>query len=208
MIMAYIDVSMPIHPQMMVYKNKPEKKPIFIQDNKLELGQSCETIITMNVHTGTHMDFPLHMMIGGKTSTDFDPNELIRRVKVLTILNTDKILAEHLMGYDLQAGDFILLKTDNSLSDTFSFSFTYLTKEAAEYAVNKKLAGIGIDALGIERDQPNHPTHSILMAANIFILEGLRLQAVEQGEYEMIALPLSMNGCDGLPMRVMLQEVK
>ena len=187
---------MPIHSDMTVYKNKVEKKPLFHVEDYLSLGKSYETTITMNLHTGTHLDFPLHMMTGGLMSTGFDPSTLIRDVRVIEIRHTDVIRAHHLHDLNIQKGDFILLKTDNSFIESFNFTFTFVDESAAVYLSTIGIAGIGIDALGIERDQVDHPTHSRLMNASIWIVEGLRLKDVTPGSYRMIALPLSLLGCE------------
>lgn len=201
----YLDISMPIHEAMTVYKNKPEKKPHFVVDDQHHLGKSYETTVTMNVHTGTHLDFPLHMVPQGLSSTDFNPSTLMRSVQVVECLHTRVISLQHVQALSLSKGDFILFKTDNSFIDHFDFQFTYIDASAAAYLANQELAGVGIDALGIERDQDGHPTHSILMQANILILEGLRLKEVRPGTYQMVALPLAMNGLDALPLRVLLE---
>ena len=43
------------------------------------------------------------------------------------------------------------------------------------------------------------------MDASIWIMEGLRLKEVSPGTYKMIALPLSIVGCEALPLRVLLE---
>jgi hypothetical protein len=61
-----------------------------------------------------------------------------------------------------------------------------------------------IDALGIERSQPNHDTHKILLGAEIVILEGLRLKEVEEGEYLLVAAPINVVGAEAAPVRAIL----
>jgi arylformamidase len=56
-----------------------------------------------------------------------------------------------------------LLKTANSAQQHFDFSFIFLDASGAEYLAKKNIAGVGIDALGIERDQEGHPTHRALL---------------------------------------------
>jgi arylformamidase len=201
----YLDISLPIHPGMMVYKNKADKQPRVEALNRLSEGGSYETVLHMNVHTGTHLDFPLHMQANGGTSTGFDPASLITKVKVVDCGDALVINEALLAKKDLQPGEFILLKTRNSLVDHFLMDFTYLDASGAAYCVKQQLKGVGIDALGIERDQPDHATHHLLMDANILILEGLRLKAIAEGTYRMIALPLSMPGLDALPVRALLE---
>jgi arylformamidase len=202
--MRYLDISLPIHPGMMVYKNKLEKQPALTVSNQLAQGGSYESTLTMNVHTGTHIDFPLHMQAGGQTSTAFDPSRLITPVKVIDCGQVQVINAALLKTFSLESGDFVLLKTRNSAQATFLDDFTYLDHSGAAYCVQLGLKGVGIDALGIERQQPDHATHHTLMHAGIIILEGLRLAEVKPGTYPMIALPLSIPNLDALPVRALL----
>lgn len=196
---------MPITPSMMVYKNKEEKKPLFSVVNTLSQSGSYETTLTMNLHTGTHLDFPLHMIEKGMNSTDFDVRLLNRQVKVIDLTHVlEAITAEDLLNKNIIKGDFILLKTRNSESDVFDFNFVYLSESAAHYLVKLGIVGVGIDALGIERNQKEHQTHNALMQASIYIVEGLRLQNTVAKTYQMLALPLSIPGMDALPLRAIL----
>jgi arylformamidase len=199
------DISLPIESSMMVYKQKPEKKPQFQVSNNLDRGGSYETTVSINLHTGTHIDFPLHMQTNGKTSTGFNPARLITEVRVIDCGDTVMIDDTFLAKQNIAVGSFILLKTKSSFSPTFLFDFPYLNERGAKYCSQLKLQGVGIDALGIERDQPDHQTHHELMNHNIIILEGLRLQAVPEGVYQMIALPISIQGMDALPVRAILR---
>jgi arylformamidase len=82
----------------------------------------------------------------------------------------------------------------------------YLGLGAANYLANKGVFAIGIDALGIERNDPMHQTHHILMSQNIWIIEGLRLKDVSQKTYHCIALPIYIVESDALPLRVILHD--
>ena len=68
----------------------------------------------------------------------------------------------------------------------------------------KEIKGVGIDALGIERNQT--PTHKLLLGAGIIIIEGLRLKDVPEGEYFLIALPLKIKDVEAAPTRAILVE--
>jgi arylformamidase len=199
------DISLPIESSMMVYKEKPEKIPQFQVQNNLDQGGSYETTLSLNLHTGTHMDFPLHMQKNGQTSTGFNPSRLITDVRVIDCGDVVVIDEKFLANQNIAKGSFILLKTKSSFFKTFLFDFPYLSERGAQYCVKQNLQGVGIDSLGIERDQPEHQTHHELMNNNVLILEGLRLQAVPAGIYQMIALPLSIQGMDALPVRAILR---
>lgn len=205
--MKIYDVSMTIKQDMQVYKNKEEKKPVFENASNFDTGSSYETILKMNLHTGTHMDFPLHMIPNGQTSDQLDISKLIRPVKVFDLTHVDDaIKAEDLMGLDIQKEDFILFKTKNSFEEKFNFQFIYIHESASIYLAEKQILGLGIDALGVERNQRGHPTHKHLMHANVIIIEGLRLKEVKDKTYMMYALPIKIEAVDALPLSVILVE--
>jgi arylformamidase len=205
--MRIYDVSMTIKHDMQVYKNKKEKKPVFENASNFKTGSSYETMLKMNLHTGTHMDFPLHMIPNGTTSDALDISKLITCVKVFDLTHIkDSIKAEDLTHLDIKKNDFILFKTRNSYEEDFNFQFIYIQESASIYLAEKEISGVGIDALGVERDQKGHPTHKHLMHANIIIIEGLRLKEIKEKSYMMYALPIKIEAVDALPLSVILVE--
>jgi arylformamidase len=51
------------------------------------------------------------------------------------------------------------------------------------------------------------PAHARFLARDVSILEGLRLDHVAPGEYELIALPLPLVGFDASPVRAVLRSL-
>ncbi len=202
------DISMKIHPDMPVYKNREEKKPVFETVKTFEHDGVFETNLTFNLHTGTHIDYPLHTIKGGYNSYNHSLEPFLGTAKVIDVTHVkDGITENELIHHDIQENDFIIFKTKNSFSEKFLFDFTYLEKTGARYLVEKKVRGVGIDALGIERDQPNHPTHDTLLSKDIIILEGVRLKEVPEGLYELIMLPLNIDDVEALPVRAILKTL-
>ncbi|MFP4286132.1 MAG: cyclase family protein [Candidatus Izemoplasmataceae bacterium] len=203
----FYDISMTIEPSMMVYKNKEAKKPIIKQVAAFEKEGVYESELNFNLHTGTHIDFPLHTIKDGDTSDALDLMNLIGEAKVIDLTHLDQVIdVNALKEYAINEDDFILFKTKNSLKETFDFDFVYLNHEAALYLKDKQVRGVGIDALGIERNQANHPTHNTLLGSGIIILEGIRLKAVKEGIYNLICLPLKIANVEALPVRAILSE--
>lgn len=201
------DVSMPIFKGMQVYKNKEDKQPIFEKIQSFFPHFTQESIITMNVHTGTHLDFPRHMLSDGLTSSGFDPKSLIRNVKVFDMTHKeDHIGLDDVKALQIQSGDFILFKTKNSYKEEFDFNFIYINEKASEYLSSQQISGVGVDGLGVERAQSDHPTHMNFMKNNIWIIEGLRLASVKEGNYFMVALGLNIQEVDAVPLRVLLYD--
>lgn len=201
------DISMMLHPGMPVYKNRDENRPVFTTARDHSGGAAYETRVTMNLHTGTHLDAPLHILENGSTIDKMDLDRLITRCRVLDLSHVeDRIREQDLAGEKIEANDFLILKTRNSLSEAFEFDFVYLDETGARYLRDKGIRGVGIDSMGIERGQPGHPTHRFLMEAGIIILEGLRLAEVSAGEYTLIALPLKLKGLEASPVRAVLVQ--
>lgn len=205
--MRIYDISMTIEETMMVYKNKQENRPILTIVKQLPHDSSTESVIQMNVHTGTHIDAAAHMKVNGKTIESIELDKLMMPCRVLDLTHVEGgITQEDLSKHQIEAGSFVLFKTKNSYEESFSPDFIYLTKGGAAYLAAKPIVGVGIDSLGIERSQPAHDTHTILMDRGIIIIEGLRLKDVPSGEYGLCALPLKIKGADGGPARVVLIE--
>lgn len=198
-----IDISLKIKKDMKVYKNKESKKPIITAVSETPV---YESEIKMNLHTGTHIDYPKHMIPDGKTSNDYDVNHYIGKCYVVdvTFLNR-RILKKDITSINLSTYDFILFKTKNSLAEAFNSEFVYLSEEAAEYLATADLKGVGIDGLGIEREQTGHPTHKVLLEKDILIYEGLDLKDVEEGIYEFIGLPVKIGDVEASPVRAILR---
>ncbi|MDQ0429484.1 arylformamidase [Planomicrobium stackebrandtii] len=202
--MKMYDVTGEIFEGMAVYKDKPEKQPKL---NQLTNGYVTETRLEMDVHTGTHIDAPLHMTVGGETFESISLDKLVGQCKVLDLTASENGISKaDLEGFEIEKEDFVLFKTKNSFDDHFNFDFIYLAEDGANYLAELGIRGVGTDALGIERSQEGHPTHKTLFAHDIIIIEGLRLKEVEQGEYFMVAAPLKLAGTDASPARVMLFE--
>jgi arylformamidase len=202
--MKIYDITAPVFEGMPVYKNKPEKQPKF---TKVTNAHVTESRIELDAHTGTHIDAPLHMINEGETFETISLEKLVGPAKVFDLTTVeDGITKADLENLDIQEGDFVLFKTRNSFEDEFNFEFIFLKEDGANYLAERKIRGIGIDALGVERSQPGHPTHKALFGADIIVIEGLRLKEVETGSYFMVAAPLKLIGTDASPARVLLFE--
>jgi arylformamidase len=199
------DISMTIHEGMQVYKNKEEKKPRIWARQDFTTAKAYESQLSMDVHAGTHLDAPLHMIPDGATIESIPLEHLVGTARVLDLTHVEEgVSRADLEPFGLQQGEWILLKTRNSLSEEFDPNFVYLKADGAQYAKELKLRGIGTDGLGIERAQPDYATHKTLFENNICIVEGLRLKDVPAGTYFMVIAPLKLTGIDAAPARAFL----
>jgi arylformamidase len=204
--MKIIDISWPINESMTEYKDAKSVK--FTPTRTMENNNVREWHISMSNHTGTHVDSPAHFLPTGQTIDKVSLEHLIGPARVIDLTSVvEKITAASLESLAICSGEIILLKTTNSFrehTDRFTYNFVYIDESAAHYLVAKKIKAIGIDYLGIERNQPNHETHTMFMQMNIPIIEGLRLGSVTAGNYFLCCLPLYAIGIDAAPARAVL----
>lgn len=192
--------------------------PVWPGDPKVEIARVATiekegynlTSFSMSAHTGTHIDAPLHYIADGASIDQVEITRLIGPAKVIEI--KDRVItAESLAPFDIEPGDRILLKTQNSLNEwqkqLFKKDYAYLDESAARFLAGKRIALTGIDYLSIGSFHSGEETHRILLLENILVVEGLLLQDIQAGDYEMICLPLKIKSADGAPARVLLRKI-
>jgi arylformamidase len=120
------------------------------------------------------------------------------------------ITREVLENLDIPAGTSrLLFKTRNShywanQVREFQTDFVGIDEGGSKYLVEKGIRLVGVDYLSVAPYKQSRPTHQILLGANMVIIEGLDLSAVQPGEYQLICLPLKIEGSDGAPARAVL----
>lgn len=207
---AWIDISVPLRSGMVHW---PDNPPVQIERMlSIDRGDSANVSrLSMGAHTGTHMDAPIHFVPGGAGIDHLPLAATIGPARVIEIRDPVAIHPEELTPYALQAGERVLFKTRNSSRDwahqAFIENFVYISAEAARYLAGQRVQTVGVDYLsvgGYAKDGPE--THRALLEGGIWIIEGLDLSAVAAGAYELICLPLKIEGCDGAPARALLRR--
>ena len=168
--------------------------------------------IDLGVHTGTHMDAPLHFVRGGATIDQIPLDATVGRARLIQINHQECVTLAELQAANIQPGERILLKTANSdgrwNTPEFKKDFVYISHEAAQYLASLPIRAIGVDYLsvgGFYKDGPE--THRALLGAGIWVIEGLNLAALSNGPYELICLPLKLMGAEGAPARAIARAV-
>ncbi|HYY92206.1 MAG TPA: cyclase family protein [Candidatus Dormibacteraeota bacterium] len=171
------------------------------------------TRLVMGSHTGTHLDAPKHFIQGGIGIDEIPPNKLAGEAYVADLSEKpigSGITAEDLRRFQghVRKDDFFAVFTGCSEhwgEDAIRQNYTYLTVEAAEYLVSKRVRAVGIDFLSVEKFKaPDPVAHKTLLASGIFIIESLSLalrQFVGQ-RILMICMPIRLKHGDGAPSRV------
>ena len=210
--MKIYDISLEISESMAVYKDNTEKKPLITATKVISKGDgSNESRISIDSHTGTHADAPFHMIDKGERVGQIGLKKFIGKCAVLDFSGINGSIGEEELKRKIsfvEKDSIILLKTKKKIEAKFDYEFCYLNKEGASFLASKKIKTVGIDSLGIEREQPLHDTHKILFNAGISIVEGLELSKIKEGRYFFAGLPLKVKDGDAAPMRAVLIEGK
>jgi arylformamidase len=202
------DISVPIRSGGLVYPGNPDIE-ITLQQAVAKGAGANVSAIRFGSHTGTHADAARHFFDDGQPVDEIPLERLIGPALLVSFADDVRAVgAAELKAKDLKGHKRILLRTRNSalLSQRdFVRDYTYLAPDGAEYLVDKGVELVGIDYLSIEQfHSGHHKTHRTLLAKSVVILEGLDLSVPPEGVYQLICLPLRIEGCDGAPARAVL----
>ena len=205
------DISVPIHNSMHVWPSDPGVE--LVANNHIARDRShtiMVTAINCGSHTGTHLDAPCHMIAGAGTLNDIPLEQLVGAARVVEIPGVRSIGVDDLEGLRWEGVERVIFKTDNSShwrDDSFYEDFVSLDPEGARFLVQRGIRLVGIDYLSIDRFRsPDHPTHFVLLAESVVILEGLNLHDVPAGDFQLAALPIKLDRADGAPVRAILMN--
>ncbi|MDI6601023.1 MAG: cyclase family protein [Thermoanaerobacteraceae bacterium] len=202
--MKYYDVSMGIWEGMPVYPDDPSFELKWLKT--LEESECSLSMFSMGSHCGTHVDSPKHFIRDGKSVDKISIENFCGKAKLISIEDTDIIMPEDLYDFEIERGDILIIKTDNSEyihNEILTDRFTCLTREAALFLKEKGIRAFGFDYITVDMDN-DFPVHKIFLSSNIPIIEGLDLYLVEPGEYIFVGLPLKLKGADASPIRAIL----
>lgn len=204
------DISVPIRTGGLIYPGNPE---IMIEPQQaISRGAGANVSrISFGSHTGTHVDAAKHFFDDGETIDQIAIDRFIGPALLIAVDDTlTSVGASDLEQHDLSGHTRILIRTRNSslLEDPeFHKDYTYLTPDGAEYLVARGIDLVGVDYLSIEQfHSGHHRTHRTLLERNVVIVEGLSLAGITPGAYQLVCLPLRLEGLDGAPARAILIE--
>ncbi|MDD1675833.1 MAG: cyclase family protein [Methanomicrobiales archaeon] len=197
--MKIIDITRPLSEAIPLYPG--DVPPVITPHNH---GTYLTTDIHLSSHHGTHIDAPLHFLPGGLTVDSIPLQSLIGPCLVL-----DRTQAETIMGPELiipYMGNHtrLLLRTVASGKESFGTEFPCIRLETARALAERGLTCIGIDSPSIEEYAGDGSVHKAFLSRNIPILEFLDLSRVNEGLYQLIALPMRLQGREGAPVRAIL----
>ncbi len=227
----YIDLSWPISNGMPVYPGDSAVQLIDMNVGKKDVVYE-QYVLNMSLHAGTHIDGPAHVRADSKKN-------MTTRVTYISDISLDRCAGNgcildvhdmHSIGYDpmyesmVHENDVVLLYTGYAAqygSAEYYAKHPVITKQLAQFFVDKKVRCVGIDAPSVEKVfdsdviAKNFDTisaakieilsdiHTLLLASNILILENLRNldKLIDVMQCEVFFFPLKI-AADSSPVRV------
>jgi arylformamidase len=202
--MELLDITVPIREGMVTYPGDPavklERVSAIAEGAVANLSR-----LDFGVHSGTHVDAPLHFIDGAPAAESLPLDVLIGPAAVVDATGVEDVLDRAaLVTLDLPVdATRLLFKTRNSQlweGSDFAEDFVQLTGDGAELLVERRVRLVGLDYLSV--GDPD--AHRALLGAGVVAVEGLDLREVDPGPYDLLCLPLKIVGSDGAPARTVL----
>jgi len=203
---------------MPIYPGDPS--PSFENYSTLQNDGVNLTKIIMGSHTGTHLDAPRHYIRDGLGIDQIPPDKLIGEAYVADL--SKKPIGSGITAKDLRReleekiaeDDIVVVFTGCSGlwgEESVNRDYTYLTGDAADYLVSKKVRAVGTDFLSVEKFKAPEPlVHKTLLGNGIFIIESLSsaLKQFVGRRILMICMPIKLQDGDGAPSRVVAVPIR
>lgn len=197
--MQIFDVSVPIQPGMITYPGDPQVHMERVVS--IEHGDVANlTRLDFGVHTGTHVDAPLHFIDQGAGADALPLEVFLGPCEVVDATGAGGEIGAETVPEGVER---VLFKTRNSelwACASFDESFVRIGLAAAERLVEQGVRLVGVDYLSVGEPE----THRTLLGAGIAAIEGLDLSGIEPGSYRLACLPLRIVDSDGSPARAVL----
>lgn len=196
--MEIIDVSVLIKTGMVTYPGDPGVE--LERVDSIAAGAPANlSKIDFGLHSGTHVDAPVHFVDTGPGVDELPLDALIGPCEVVEVpdLTRDSVVRAP------EGAERLLFKTPNSAlweRDEFAEEFVRLDGPAARLLVGRGVRLVGVDYLSVGDEDAHHA----LLGAGVVAVEGLDLRGVDPGTYELVCLPLRIAGADGAPARAVL----
>lgn len=203
------DLSPTLRPETPVYPGDAPFEVAWVWS--IEQGASANVSrFATTPHLGAHVDSPLHTEPRGEAIADLPLTPYLGLCRVVKTPPVPLIEPRHLDGIDLGNPARLLFKTESVRdSRTFPERFSALSPELAHRLAEQGVLLVGIDTPSVDPPESTKlEAHHALFRGGVAILEGIVLDGVPEGVYELIALPLRLAGLDASPVRAVLRTIE
>ena len=164
--------------------------------------------MTMSTHSGTHADAPLHYAEDGLDAAGMELDPYIGTCLVVDARGVKgEVDVADLPHID--SVDRVLFRTwDTFPHEAWRSDWLPIAAETIEWLALQGVKLIGTDAPSVDpQESKTMAAHKAVLKHDMRILEGLVLDDVPEGRYELIALPLKVGGGDAGLCRAILREL-
>lgn len=172
-------------------------------------GVANVSTLHMTPHVGAHVDAPMHLDGGAMDVSGLRLETFLGRCRVIDLSGNDTlepIEPEELEGQ--LTSERILIKTRSTVPETWTNSFRAVSPAAVRLMKDSGVFLIGLDMPSIDPVESELlPSHRIALLNGISIIENLDLRHIRPGQYELIALPLRLEGVEASPVRAVLRSL-
>ncbi|MBO1435719.1 cyclase family protein [Meiothermus sp. CFH 77666] len=199
-----IDITRRIYPGVPVWPGdtpyRYELTAQIAQGDSVNVGKIITT-----THLGTHLDAPWHYVDAGQKLESVPLSVLIGSCRVVDARGQEALSVDFLRSVELAERTLFFTGQPNHWG-TFPHTFMHVEPEAAMYLAAQGVRLYGTDCPSVDPlTSKDLPGHKAFAGAGVYILEGLALDGVAVGAYELIALPLRLEGADAAPVRAILR---
>jgi arylformamidase len=193
--------------------------PVFPGDTPFDLqwaariGPGCPvnvSTITLSPHTGAHADAPLHYGDEGAAIGAVALEPYLGRCRVIHAIGRGPlVLLRHLEHALQDLPPRVLVRTYERMpQDHFDEALPAYAPETVAALADLGVRLIGIDSASIDpASSKTLDSHQVIRRRGLRVLENLLLDAVPEGDYELIALPLKLTTACASPVRAILREL-
>lgn len=203
------DISCPIHRATAVY---PGDMP-YLQSWTSQISVDCPVnvgSVTLSTHLGTHADAPLHYDASGLSAGEMALDDFIGPCRVIHAIDAGRVITWQHMAHAITPDipPRVLVRTYHQAPQHWDAQLSGLAPDVIDQLADLGVRLIGIDTASIDpADSHALESHQRVRARDLRILENLVLDAVPEGDYELIALPLKMTEADASPVRAVLRSI-
>ncbi len=165
---------------------------------------------SLSTHSGTHADAPLHYHAQGCAIADVDPGKYIGPCIVIDVTAVEScVLPEHIEANLPERVERVLLKTYETFpSDEWVDNYVAVSPDTIDLIAARGGILIGVDSPSLDPQEAKVLTaHKAVQHHQMAILEGLVLDDIVPGDYELIAPPLKLADVDASPLRALLRSI-
>ncbi|MDM8527487.1 cyclase family protein [Anaerolineales bacterium HSG24] len=169
--------------------------------------------LTFSSHFGTHVDAPLHFVADEQSIDQLPIDIFIGPATLITVSQeSGPLVLADFPNLDWSTVERLLIHSPASHKpvDQFHEQFVYPSLELIDLMGQHNIRLFGTDSPSVDAFEGKDGLvgHYAMQQNGIIILEGLMLADVPDGEYELMALPLKLEGGDGCPVRAVLRRVE